>query len=201
MIPPKDTAEQKAEIKYRQEHGYPLHSPPHPYRESGYYFLTAAIYQHQAVMASPDRRGEFERELLSSLAAIQVETAAWVILPDHYHILLGVETLEAVSGTLKQLHGTSSRRWNQEDGMTGQRKVWYHFYDRAIRNEHQHYGAINYIHINPLKHQLVDDIYDCTWSSLQIYLDTFGKKWLRDIWSAHHPDQGMEMQHYAVRDD
>ncbi|HEX6036026.1 MAG TPA: transposase, partial [Anaerolineales bacterium] len=129
------TREREEIVKYRQAHGYPLHAPPHPFRCAGAYLITAANYEHQAVMSSPERRTEFETRLLNSIKEIAKEIIAWVILANHYHVLLVIQTLDDVSAALKHLHGTTSREWNIEDNLTGQRRVWYKFADTYIRSD------------------------------------------------------------------
>src|SRR5947208_16983987 len=101
-------------------------------------------------MFSPERRTDFEARLLDKLQAVEAEAFGWVVLPNHYHVLLGIRTLDDVSATLKKLHGTTAREWNLMDGMVGKRQVWYHFNDRKIRNDRHFYRALNYIHFNPV---------------------------------------------------
>jgi len=138
-------------------------------------------------MKPPARRTEFETLLLDALKEIADELIAWVILPNHYHVLAAIEALDHVSAALKQLHGVTSRRWNLEDGLTGQRRVWYKFADTYIRNERHLHEAFNYIHYNPVKHGYVKDTYAWQWSSLGLYYDDFGRGWLRDHWQAYTP--------------
>lgn len=174
--------EREAVVQQRRARGYPLHAPPHPFRGAGQYLLTAANFEHVAIMASPDRRTEFEGRLLDAMKEAQAIVYAWVILVNHYHILVGVETLDAVSRALQQLHGTTSREWNLADGLTGKRRVWYKFSDRMIRNDVHFYRSVNYIHYNPVKHGLITDPYEWPWSSLHNYLTHNGREWLRKTW-------------------
>ncbi len=175
------TQEEKHEIvALRKQFGYPLHSPPHPFRESGSYLITAANYGHAPVMSSPERRTEFEGLLLSSFLNISTELVGWVVLPNHYHILVNIESLNLVSDTIKHIHGITSREWNDQDGLSGKRKVWYHYMDRMIRNELHLNQSLAYIHLNPLKHKLVENLYDWPWSSLFMYTGEEGGKWLEE---------------------
>jgi putative transposase len=174
--------ERAAVVEERRLQGYPLHGPPHPYREAGWYCITAANYEHVPVMAASKRRTSFENKLLSTMADIGAEVAGWVILPNHYHVLAGVEHLDQVSAGLKDVHGTTSRMWNVEDGLTGQRRVWYKFRDRVLRDERHYYRALNYIHFNAVKHGYVESPYDWPWCSLHRYFDALGREWLREKW-------------------
>jgi putative transposase len=182
--------ERAAVIKARREHGYPLHAPPHPYRGAGWYCITATNYKHQHILSYSARLTAFEDQLLSELNEARVEIGGWVILTNHYHFLIGVQTLDQVSATLQHLHGSTSRLWNKEDGLTGKRKVWYRFRDRGIRGEGQFYQALNYIHYNPVKHGYVDSPDEWPWSSVHLYYDTRGREWLRDRWMEHRIGAG-----------
>lgn len=184
----KMTPDQRAEVlRQRREAGYPLHAPPHPFREAGRYLITAANFEHVPIITPPERSTDFEARLLAAMQAIMAEVYAWVVMPNHYHILLGVETLDLISAALKQLHGATSREWNLADGKTGQRQVWYRFSDRVIRNDAHFYCALNYIHYNPVKHGYVRDPYDWLWSSLPNYLEDRGRDWLRETWKTYAP--------------
>ncbi len=183
------TSEERQAIReQRRARGYPLHEPPHPYRHTGTYFLTAANFEHQPIMAAVERRTEFEERLLTAMATIQARVFGWVVLLNHYHLLVGVDSLNQISKVLKLLHGATAYEWNLADGPTKKRTVWYKFADRMIRNDQHFYTALNYIHINPVKHGLVDSPYDWPWSSVHEYLDTQGQQWLRQQWTSFPPN-------------
>jgi putative transposase len=184
------TFQEREEIlRYRREGGYPLHAPPHPFREAGHYLITAAYYVHAPVMATVERRTQFEILLLGAMKGIQANTIAWVILPNHYHILVDVESLDHISAALKFLHGKTSRRWNLEDNLTGKRRVWYRFSDRLMRSERQLQQTFNYIHYNPLKHGYTEDFFDWPWSSINLYENSQGRDWLLEQWKFNPPPE------------
>ena len=179
--------EREEVVKYRQLHGHPLHAPPHPFQGAGAYLITAANFEHRAVMNTSIRRTEFEARLLDSFKEISKDLIAWVVLPNHYHVLLVVPSLEGVSAILKHLHGTTSREWNIEDSLTGKRRVWYKFADTYVRNDIHLRLAFNYIHYNPVKHGYVSDPYEWPWSSLQSYYADKDPNWLQEQWNAYEP--------------
>jgi putative transposase len=179
--------ERKEVVESRQQRGYPLHAPPHPYRENGTYLITAANFEHQEIMTSSERRTEFQELLLNGFHEIAAEIIGRVILPNHYHILVGVESLNLVSDIVKLIHGRTSHDWNLQEGLRGKRKVWYRFFDRLMRDEKQLNQTLNYIHYNPVKHGCVKDVYDWPWSSIFLYDNEMGKEWLREQWKIHIP--------------
>jgi putative transposase len=179
--------EQALVVQERQKRGYPLHGPPHPYRQGGCYLLTAANYEHAPIMQSTDRRTDFEARLYKELSDVQAAIFAWVVLLNHYHVLVGIAALEQVSRAIQRLHGITAREWNLSDGLTGKRRVWYQYSDRMIRNDQHFFRALNYIHYNPVHHGYVDSPYDWPWSSVHNYLHAHGRDWLRHQWQTYHP--------------
>jgi putative transposase len=183
------TPEQRAQlIQERLAKGYPPHSPPHPVRDQPFYLLTATCYEHARHMSASNRRRQVLDALFEQFVSSGTEIRAWVILPNHYHMLAHVTDFDALGSTFRFVHGPTSRQWNLEDSTPG-RKVWYRFSDRAIRSERHYYTTLNYIHFNPVKHGWVESPYDWMESSVHWYLEHFGREWLRDSW-----------QRYPVRD-
>ncbi len=151
--------------------------------------ITAANYEHKPIMDSPERLTEFESLLHDEFGKIAEEIIAWVILPNHYHILALLKSLDSASKSIKQLHGFTSRVWNLSDGLTGKRRVWYRFSDRMMRNETQANQTFNYIHYNPVKHGLVQEALDWPWSSLSMYTEMKSQQWLQDRWNRFIPPE------------
>jgi putative transposase len=171
-------------LRYRKEQGYPWHSPPHPIRGARYYLLTATNFEHAPIMSSEARRLEFQTRLITAFQEVGAEIAAWVILPNHYHLLIWVPNLNIASAVLQRLHGSTSRQWNLEDDTVG-RKVWYRFSDRAIRSERHFSTTINYIHYNPVKHGSTQRADEWVCSSIWAYLESKGRDWLADLWRSY----------------
>jgi putative transposase len=174
--------EREAVLAHRRERRYPWHAPPHPHREARWYLLSAGNSEHRPIMRPSERRDELESGLLGAFSSAHAEIGGWVVLPNHYHILFGLSSLDVASHLLKLLHGSTSRTWNIADGLTGRRRVWYKFSDRGIRGERHYWRALNYIHYNPVKHGYVEDPYEWDWSSVHVYYETKGRDWLRATW-------------------
>ncbi len=82
---------------------------------------------------------------------------ALVIIPDHWHALIkpqDKEVIESIVGSIKQRVFHVSRK----DG--GEKKVirWQkRFMDHRVRNEEDYLQHLEYMRLNPYKHQLVND--------------------------------------------
>jgi len=173
--------ERKQMIEERIANGYPKHSPPHPFRFEGYYFITAANFEHRYLMKGAKRRQTFASNLLEAFTKIGCQISAWVILMNHYHLLVWVPDFDAMAIMIGRLHGSSSKKWNVEEQTVG-RKCWYRYADRVIRNEDHYWATVNYIHYNPVRHRYVSDPYNWVESSLHSYFASKGREWLRDNW-------------------
>ncbi|MBE9037327.1 transposase [aff. Roholtiella sp. LEGE 12411] len=191
------TAEQKAElVEYRLSRGYPPHSPPHEVRDRQFYLLTVACYEHKCHIHTASRRQQLldmifdkfgvsgNEESSAEAPTTNLKICAWVVLPNHYHLLVNVDNFNVLSYLFRRIHGAVSRQWNIEDNVT-KRKIWYRWSDRAIRSERHYYTTVNYIHYNPVKHGLVKSPYDWVESSVHWYLQACGRQWLRDCWTQY----------------
>jgi len=164
--------------------GYPPHQPPHPVREQTFYLLTATCYEHRPHIHTPERRHTVLNKLFEQFIQNGMDIHGWVVLTNHYHILVYVHNFDALTNIFQQVHGSTSFTWNGEDNCRG-RKVWYRYSDRAMRSERHYYTTLNYIHYNPVKHGLVTSPYDWLWSSVHWYLKYHGREWLRDLWRSY----------------
>jgi putative transposase len=172
--------ERKELLEYRKQRGYPLHSPPHPVLNQPYYLITAACYEHKHRLNTSERRQQLFNAVSECLMGHQVEIHAWVVLPNHYHLLTTTIDFKWFSREIRLIHGRFARQWNQDDQQQG--KLWCSYSDRAIRNEKHYYTALNYIHYNPVKHKHVESPYDWLDSSVHDYLENKGRDWLRQSW-------------------
>src|SRR5436309_1411691 len=65
-------AERAAVVEMRRSRGFPLHKPPHPEQGAGWYFITAATFEHRRHFATPPELTALERRLLEALAASEL---------------------------------------------------------------------------------------------------------------------------------
>jgi putative transposase len=179
------TAEERAAaVAERKARGYPWHGPPHLEAPRQYRILTGTCFEHQPILSSAERMRWFEERLLSCIKELGTCCSAWVVLPNHYHLLLKIEDMGSVCRAIGQLHGKTSFELNGKDGARG-RRVWYRSQDRCMRSEAHYYTTINYIHNNPVKHGYVGKWTGWPYSSVHWYLETEGREWLADLWRSY----------------
>jgi REP element-mobilizing transposase RayT len=81
---------------------------------------------------------------------------------------LSLPSVNNISQIMKAIKGKSARIINNVLGNSGQ--LWQHsFYEHGIRNDQDFIEKINYIHINPVRANLVKDPSDYKYSSFRNY--------------------------------
>jgi len=169
-----------AERKVRQ---FPWHAPPHfSYEGETTFIVTAACFEHNPIIGlSHERMAECETELLKISHEVSTCVFAWCLLPNHYHLLLRTVQIEELLRRLGKFHGSSSFKWNREDGVRG-RKVWFRAVERSMRSERHFYASLNYVNHNAVKHGYVEKWQDWPYSSAKQYLDGIGSERASEIW-------------------
>jgi len=178
------TAAERAKVlASRKLHLCPWHAPPHFEQTQGVYLISAACYEHRPILVTEARRSEWEAAMVDRLGQEgpeKIDIRAWVVLPNHYHVLMEGD-LHIFTRRIARLHNGTATQWNREDGTPG-RKVWHRFSDRVIRSERHYYASLNYIHANPVKHGHATTADAWAWSSLPLYLDLLGRERLAEWW-------------------
>ncbi len=164
----------------------PWHGPPRwEHQDAQWFHLTAACYEHTAVIgASGERMDRFADQLLDACSEPADELAAWCLLPNHYHLLVRTTELEGLIRALGQVHGRMSHDWNRADRLTG-RKVFHRTADRYIRSDAHFWATVNYVHHNPVHHGYVSEWTDWPWSSAGAFLNTVGRTEALHIWQSY----------------
>ncbi|MEE4310663.1 MAG: transposase, partial [candidate division KSB1 bacterium] len=94
------------------------------------------------------------------------ELYEWVVLDNHYHLLVKIKHAKDVSVFINSLHRTSAYHIKKYLKLNVDR-FWYQYWDRCIRDEKQFYETAMYIVYNPLKHEYVSNMSEYAFSSYQ----------------------------------
>ena len=143
------------------------------YNSAGYYFLTFCTKDKEKllseivgtdVLGGPtvqlSQYGEIAEHYLQAMSGFypNIELDAYVIMPNHIHLLLKVsESTSGPSGRpvptespISKFVGTFKRFCNREIG----RNIWqYRSHDHVIRDEADYLKIRNYIETNPIRWQ------------------------------------------------
>lgn len=160
------------------------HHPPHIYLSDTWYIITAATLNHAPYLAEARAKQLLRDQLQQRVVEFQITLRAWVILDNHYHILLKTNDGLNLPTFFARLHGATSRQINEWANSRG-RQVWHNYWDTLIRDEKGYWTRFNYIHNNPVKHGYAQNKADWPYSSYSYYLRTKGVDWLQDCWQRY----------------
>jgi REP-associated tyrosine transposase len=172
-------------LKNRKLQKQPWHSPPHRKGDKTRYHITAACYEHKHIIgASSNRMLEFEETLINLADQYSEKMHCWVLLPNHYHILLKTDKIFELLKEFGCLHGRTSYNWNGEENSRG-RKVWCNALEHAIKSERHFWATVNYIHNNPVRHGYIKHWQEWIFSNANDYLESIGKDKASNIWEKY----------------
>ena len=103
------------------------------------------------------------RGALQHGSLLDYDLHAWVIMPNHVHLLLTPHT--PASTFLRRLKGYSARQANKVLGLTGQAFWQDESYDRIVRTGEEFHRIERYIVTNPVKAGLAQSIEEFPWCS------------------------------------
>jgi putative transposase len=172
-------------LKHRQRHRLPWHGPPHYVGEPGSYLLSAACYEHRPFIGmNLERMAAFEADLLATTQAHAQEIFAWVVLPNHYHLLVHAPDVLELLKAHGRLHGRTSYRWNGEEGCRG-RQVWHRVAETQMKSERHFWATLNYVLHNAVRHGYVERWQDWPYSNAAQYLAEVGREAAERRWRAY----------------
>jgi putative transposase len=140
--------------------------------------LAVAGCVHHVLQRGIDRRAIFRdeedfRRMLDDLAGLCRQDAlalhAYVLMPDHFHLLITPEDAEGLSRTMQSLGRRYVRWFNQRHGRAG--TLWEgRFRSTVIEPERYLLDCMRYIELNPVRAAFVADAASYPWSSLAHHL-------------------------------
>ncbi len=88
----------------------------------------------------------------------------YVLMPDHWHALIWTGYPLTVSQVIHDVKKVSARRLHERRGTEG--AVWQHqFWARFVRHEKEFCDRLQYMHLNPVRKNLVRRAEEWRWSS------------------------------------
>ena len=157
------------------------HRPPHLLINESWYFITAHTVGKTPLLSKDEHKSIWLSSFITLQNRFEVNVSAWVLLDNHYHFLSYFQDAKIIPKFIQQLHGSTSFKLNQYDGVHG-REVWYSYWDRCVRDENDLWTKFNYIHYNPVKHGYAEKPEDWKFSSYLDILKKEGEEWVDDCW-------------------
>jgi len=160
------------------------HRPPHVYLDNMRYFITAGTFGKKCLWNNKAKLNRLAFLLCEISGRYNINLYAWVILPNHYHLLLKTSHGEDLVKFFRKLHSDSANYLNRLEN-TSSRRVWYQYWDRCIRNEKDFWVRFNYIHQNAVKHGLAEKMGCYEFSTYKKYLEKNGTEWMMNCFEQY----------------
>jgi len=134
-------------------------------RADSLHFITFSCFHRLSLLEAPGARETVEAVLEQTRARHQVRVYAYVLMPEHVHLLVNEPPGILLAQFLKAVKQIASRR------LKGSRERFWQerYYDSNVRGEEARSNVIRYIHRNPVSRGLVAIPEDWPWSSYRHY--------------------------------
>jgi putative transposase len=128
------------------------------YSETGRaYLVTTATANRVRWFADFAHACSMARQICRDGVWLGATVDAWVLMPDHVHVLLTLAPGSTLSTVVGRAFGRCAHAFNRQVGRCG--PVWQPgFHDRALRTNEGLRAVARYIIANPLRAGLVDDV-------------------------------------------
>lgn len=137
----------------------------------------------------------FESVLEQARARHQARIYAYVLMPEHVHLLMNEPPSILIAQFLKAVKQSTSRKLKG-----GREKFWQErYYDSSIHGEDARSEVIRYIHRNPVVRGPVELPEDWPWSSCRHYSAGLrGTVEIESFWTAWEREQNRDSQERRV---
>lgn len=136
------------------------------YGHGDLHYITCSCFRRRPLLASPEARDFFLSVFEQVRRRYIFDVIAYVVMPEHFHLLVSEPERGDPSVVMKVLKQTVSLRLLPENGT----RFWQpRFYDFNVYSEQKRNEKINYIHNNPVARGLVSRPDQWRWSSYRAY--------------------------------
>ncbi len=134
------------------------------YQQNGdFHFLTFSCFHRKPFLGSAAARERFERSLERCRVVYDFVVMAYVVMPEHVHLLVTEPTRGTLARAMQALKVSVSR-------LSRERPFWQaRYYDFNVLTDCKRIEKLGYIHRNPVRRGLVANPEEWAWSSYRYY--------------------------------
>jgi putative transposase len=148
------------------------------------HFITSSCYRRQPLLAAARHRELFVQVLEQVRQRYQFVVVAYVVMPEHFHLLISEPVKENPSVVIQALKLGVVRRMlsvrkRREKRKAAQERLWLdpvpqhiwqaRFYDYNVWSGRKQVEKVRYIHRNPVRRGLVESPEQWQWGSFRAY--------------------------------
>ncbi len=130
------------------------------------HFITFSCYHRLPYLNTPDSKTTVEAILEQTRDRHSACIYAYVLMPEHVHLLINEPPAILLAQFLKSFKQTTSRKLKGDRDQFWQDR----YFDRNVRGKDTRSDTMHYIHQNPVKRGLVTSPEQYQWSSYSHYL-------------------------------
>ena len=159
--------------------------------EGQFFFLTIVTHERQRILSTPLGRDCLRVAFRDVRQRFPFTITGIVLLPDHIHTIWELPRGDINFSTrVRRIKNIFTRHWrasSSREGIItpsrqskGERGIWQRrFWEHTCRDEDDLKRCLDYLHVNPLKHGLVEAVRDWPWSSFHrhIRLGEYDENW------------------------
>jgi REP-associated tyrosine transposase len=133
-------------------------------KQPGVYFVTTETWQRRQIFLKADPAKMVLDQLLNCREKGFYKLHAFVLMPEHFHILITPGKTESLEKAVMMIKGGSSYTIKKE--LLYSFPIWMKgYHDRWIRDGHEYRMRKQYIELNPVKARLVQRPEEYRWGS------------------------------------
>lgn len=159
------------------------HGPPHLFIPRAIYMITGSTLYKQKFFNTEIKRSYLHKVLHEKASELEWNLEAWAILCNHYHFVARApEDANTLTSLIRSVHSITARYVNAIDKKPG-RRIWHSFWDKCISSEKAYLARLHYVHLNPVKHGLVEKPEDYPFSSYKWFTEKADIEYQREVLS------------------
>jgi len=131
-----------------------------------FHFITFSCYKRQPFLRTREAKNTLQQILEQTSKQYGLHITAYVLMPEHVHLLTDEPTTGALATFLQALKQLTSRQLKSPT----QKQFWQRrYYDFNVSSTEKYIEKVRYIHHNPVTRGLVTRPEDYSWSSFNDY--------------------------------
>ena len=145
--------------------------------------VTGSTYLKRRHLIDSDSRERLLLYILKSCQRYGWNLEDWVILDNHYHLMLeSPENADSLPLLVKAAHKFTSIWLRKNKEVDTSKKIFHNYWDSCITYERSYFARLNYVYFNPVKHVYVSHPKDYPFGSYFYRYEKFAEelKILRD---------------------
>jgi putative transposase len=145
--------------------------------------ITGSTLYKQKFFNTEIKRSFLHKVLHENAIELEWNLEAWAILYNHYHFIARApKNADTLTSLIRSVHSITARYVNAIDKKPG-RRIWHNYWDKCISSDKDYLARLHYVHMNPVKHGIVEKPEDDPFCSYQLFIEKSGIEFQKEVFS------------------